>query len=332
MIDRKNGLVSGEDINGFVNVFFASDDKYLPYLEVALVSLCQRCDRDKRYLIHVLSSGLSRTGLREVKRTLADNVRVVVDDVCEYVEPIKEALGVRLRDYYSDSIYFRLFIASLYPTLSRAVYLDSDIVLLDDVAALHDTSLDGCILGAVCDESVISTPVFCDYVKGYVGMADEREYFNSGVLVMDLDAFRQSRILDKFLHLLEKHNFPTVAPDQDYLNLLCYGKVKYLPLGWNKHAIEGRDIDERELHLVHYNMFNKPWHYTGVPYEDIFWRYAEATPAYDELSLARAGYTDNDRQADAEAGARLLSSAQEILKTAEPLYKTARASLCEGGF
>ncbi len=313
--------------NDAVNVFFASDDKYIPYLEVSLASLFENCDKDTEYDVHILTSGISRGGVREVKRTVGKNIKIIVDDVTEYIEPVKAALGVRLRDYYSESIYYRLFIASMYPELHRAVYLDSDIVLLDDVARLHDVNLEGNVLGVVTDESVITTPVFCDYVKAYIGMKDEREYFNSGVLVMDLDKFREMRLLDKFLYLLREFNFPTVAPDQDYLNFLTYGNVRFLSEGWNKHAIVGRDIDRAELHLVHFNMFNKPWHYEGVPYEELFWHFAEKTPALAELRAARDGYTDELRARDLEAGGKLLASAGEIYRNETPLYVTAGEAL-----
>ena len=312
-----------------VNVFFASDDKYIPYLEVSLASLFENCDRDTEYDVHILTSGISRGGVREVKRTVGKNIKVIVDDVTEYIEPVKEALGVRLRDYYSESIYFRLFIASMYPELHRAVYLDSDIVLLDDVARLFNTDLEGAVLGAVTDESVISTPVFCDYVTGYIGMKQAEDYFNSGVLVMDLDRFREERVLDKFLYLLREYNFPTVAPDQDYLNFLTAGKVKLLDAGWNKHAIPGRDIDRDRLRLVHFNMFNKPWHYSGVPYEELFWHYAEKTPSLGALLEAREGYTDELRTRDMEAGGRLLASAEEIYRSETPLHITASGALAK---
>lgn len=312
-----------------VNVFFASDDNYIPYLEVSLASLFENCDKDTEYDVHILTSGISRGGVREVRRTVGKNIKIIVDDVTEYIEPVKEALGVRLRDYYSDSIYFRLFIASMYPELHRAVYLDSDIVLLDDVAKLLYTDLEGAVLGVVTDESVISTPVFCDYVTSYIGMKRAEDYFNSGVLVMDLDAFREEKILDKFLLLLREYNFPTVAPDQDYLNFLTAGRVKFLGAGWNKHAIPGRDIDKDELHLVHFNMFNKPWHYKGVPYEELFWHYAEKTPSLQVLLDARAGYTDELRARDLEAGGRLLASAEEIYKSETPLYITATEALAK---
>ncbi len=323
---NKSGKCCG---NNAVSVFFASDDKYLPYLEVSLSSLFENCDRDARYDVHILSSGISKGGIREVRRTVGNNIKITVDDVSEYIAPIKEALGVRLRDYYSESIYYRLFIASMYPELHRAVYLDSDVVLLDDVARLYNAPLDGCILGAVTDESVISNPVFCDYVKSYIGTKDERDYFNSGVLVMDLDKFREERLLEKFLYLLREYNFHTVAPDQDYLNYLTAGKVKYLSAGWNKHAIPGRDIDKSELHLVHFNMFNKPWHYEGVPYEELFWHYAESTPALDELLRARESYSEQSKSQDMASAMRLLASAEEIFKTKEPLCSVADRALKE---
>ena len=187
---------------------------------------------------------------------------------------------MRLRDYYSDSIYYRIFIPKMFPRLKKAVYLDADIILNDDVANLYNTDLGDDLLGAVTDESVVGIPIFCDYVKKQIGLADERDYFNSGVLVMNLAAMRDERLEEKFVHLLKTYNFDTVAPDQDYLNLICRGRVHYLEGGWNKHPIAENKLKRSELHLMHFNMFNKPWHYYGVQNEDLFWESARHTPFF----------------------------------------------------
>ena len=308
-----------------VSVFFAADDGYLPYLEVSLASLSEHASPEYVYDVHILSSGFSEASLDCLKSIVKDNVKVTADDVTSLIAPIKEALALRLRDYYSETIYYRLFIPSMFKNLKRAVYLDSDVVLLEDVAKLFFTPLYGKILGAVTDESVISVPIFSSYVKGYVGARTANHYFNSGVLLMDLDGFRRNCIEERFRELLLTRNFKTVAPDQDYLNFLCRGKVRYLPSGWNKHAIAGRDIPEEDLYLIHFNMFNKPWRYDGVPYEAHFWRYADMTPSKELLRHEKASYTDEMKAQDYEAAGRLLNSAADILENETPIFEAAQS-------
>lgn len=305
-----------------VTVFFAADDRYLAYLSVALLSLSKNASDKYIYDVKILSSEFSQESLSEVVSMVKPNIKISVCDLSERIRSLKESLAVRLRDYYSESIYYRMFIPSMFENLSKAVYLDSDIVLCDDVAKLYFAALGDNLLGAITDESVITVPIFCDYVKRHIGVTSENEYFNSGVLVMNLDKMREEKIEEKFKYLLIKHNFNTVAPDQDYLNFLCRGRVLYLDSGWNKHAIEGRDIPKEQLHLVHFNMFNKPWHYFGVPMEEHFWAVARRTPFYAKLLSERANYTDEKKDDDIVRAKRLLESAEEIYKCGESINLT----------
>ena len=295
-----------------IEIFFASDTNYLPYLSCALHSLSEHSSPDNEYRIHILTTDFSEESLAETKRLVRSNITVSVHDLSERIAEIKSELSVRLRDYYSDSIYYRIFIPKMFPRLKKAVYLDADIILNDDVANLYNTDLGDNLLGAVTDESVVGIPIFCDYVKKQIGLADEHDYFNSGVLVMNLAAMRDERLEEKFVHLLKTYNFDTVAPDQDYLNLICRGRVHYLEGGWNKHPIAENELKRSELHLMHYNMFNKPWHYYGVQNEDLFWESARHTPFAHQLALAQRGYTKKQRDRDLECAKRLLLSAKRI--------------------
>lgn len=296
-----------------IPVFFAADENYLPYLSVTLLSLSEYAEEENLYDVHILSLGISDESLNLTRKAVKPNVKISVHSMEEKIAPIREYLKVRLRDYYSESIYYRLFIPSMFPDLKKAVYLDCDIVLCDDVAKLYNLcNLDSDLLCAVTDESVVIQPVFRKYVERHIGVGDPAEYFNSGVLVMNLEGFRRERVEEKFTYLIKKYNFNTVAPDQDYLNFLCRGRVRYLPEGWNKQAIVGRDIAEESLHLVHFNMFNKPWHYENVPYEDKFWHFARKTPFYAQLVRGLSGYPEERRLEDMRRGEKLIRTAEEI--------------------
>ena len=295
-----------------VNVFFAADKKYLPYLAVAIASLSNHASDEYMYRVRILTKDLTEKDILGIKEKVKKNVKISVSDISDKIFHIKEELALRLRDYYSDAIYYRLFISSMFTNLSRAVYLDSDVVLCEDVSKLYFSDIGDNLLGAVSDESVMSEPVFREYVVKYVGLESPEKYFNSGVLVMNLEGIRKEKIRERFLNLLCRYNFKTVAPDQDYLNFLCRGKVKHLECGWNKHAIDKNVIDRSKLYLMHYNMFNKPWRYEGVQNEDLFWETAKETDFYEELLLEKANYSEQMKKGDAEAGVLLIASAKEL--------------------
>ena len=121
------------------------------------------------------------------------------------------------------------------------------------------------------------------------------------------------------MKILSEYNFDTVAPDQDYLNLLCQNRVCYLPEGWNKHPILENEIPEEELHLMHFNMFNKPWHYSDVQYGKLFWRAATKTPFLPELLSEMKYYSEESMLADIEGMNRLIGTAKRMTEEATPV-------------
>lgn len=297
-----------------IPVFFASDDNYIPCLAVAIHSLEKNASKKNNYKLIILHSGMSEKGKQEIKEFEQENIKIDFKDISNIENDLKDDLALRLRDYYSSTIYYRIFIGSLFPEYHKAVYIDSDVVLLDDIANLYNTDLDGNIIGAIPDGVVHDSKKLQDYVEVNDGV-ENKKYFNSGVLVIDLDKFRETRVEERFVRILTKYNCDTIAPDQDYLNILCKDKVKYLPLSWDKMPDYCEHLDEKDLHLIHYNMFRKPWHYRDVEYSDIFWKYAKETKYYDELKKELESYTDEQRQKDAKGGENMVVMAENIMKS-----------------
>ena len=297
-----------------IPVFFASDDNYIPCLAVAIHSLEKNASKKNNYKLIILHSGMSEKGKQEIKEFEQENIKIDFKDISNIENDLKDDLALRLRDYYSSTIYYRIFIGSLFPEYHKAVYIDSDVVLLDDIANLYNTDLEGNIIGAIPDGVVHDSKKLQDYVEVNDGV-ENKKYFNSGVLVIDLDKFRETRVEERFVRILTKYNCDTIAPDQDYLNILCKDKVKYLPLSWDKMPDYCEHLDEKDLHLIHYNMFRKPWHYRDVEYSDIFWKYAKETKYYDELKKELESYTDEQRQKDAKGGENMVVMAENIMKS-----------------
>ena len=221
-------------------------------------------------------------------------------------------MSLRLRDYYSNSIYLRIFIPSLFPNYDKVLYLDADIVVIDDIAKLYFEDIGDNLLGAITDDVINTNETFTNYSASVLGL-DNGKYFNSGILVMNLNGLRKDKIEEKFVHLLSNYNFDTIAPDQDYLNYLCRGKVKFIHKGWDKMPIEDKTFVDEPLHLVHYNMFQKPWLYENVLYEEHFWDYAQKTEFYGNLIKMRNEYTNEQKQKDELAALELVNHAKRII-------------------
>ncbi len=294
-----------------IPIFFASDDNYVPFLSVAISSLIEKASKDYDYDIIILNSGLKEENMHKIKEYEQDGITIKFEDVRKKIESIMDSLSLRLRDYYSVSIYYRLFIPSLYPEYNKAIYLDADIVLVDDISKMYNEDLTGYIVGAVTDDVVMGHETFREYSKKMIGL-EPSKYFNSGVLLMNLEEFRKEKIEEKFLHLLEKYNFDVICPDQDYLNFLCKGRVKYFEKGWDRMPLPDDKFDDRKLHLIHYNNFNKPWNYDDILYGEIFWSCAKKSNCFDEIYALKGKYTPYDIEKDKEGYINLLNQSKKI--------------------
>lgn len=287
-----------------VNLFFACDDHYLPFLAVTLTSLMENRDISRQYDIRILHTGLKEADMKRML-TLFDAPGFSLEfvNISGMVEAVSGSLHTR--DYYSQSTYYRLFIPDLFPQLDKALYLDSDLALCADVAGLYDTELDGNLVGAVPDSMVAAIEPFRQYVEKRLGTPAEH-YFNAGVLLMNLKAMRQCHFSEIFLKLLQKVTFQ-VAQDQDYLNVICRGRVRYLGYEWN--TMPGC-VRTKTPKLIHYNLDNKPWQRDDVTYGEVFWDYAKRSGFLQEILDVRTGFTQARIDRAAEQTVNLIAMGQ----------------------
>ena len=291
-----------------IPIFFAIDDGYMPFLAVALESLIENSSKKYYYSIKILYTNISEENKKKINKYKRENVNIEFVDLNYYIEKVKDKLYTR--DYYTNTTYFRLFIANLYPQYNKAIYLDSDILVLGDIAELYNQDMGDNLIAAAPDDVIQTTKVFQEYVEKVVGVADYRNYFNAGILLMNLDEFRKFDFQNKFLYLLETIKF-TVAQDQDYLNRLCKGKVKIIDKAWDTMPIGNETLEEKDLKIIHYNLADKPWHYDNIKYKEYFWKYAKKTEYYNEICKIKENYSEEERFNDMQQYKNLKSLAQK---------------------
>ena len=289
-----------------IPVFYAVDDKYIPFLAVSLGSLIANTTESNNYAIKVLTTGISNENIEKIKKYEKENVTIEFVNLSKQLEEIKDKLYTR--NYFSNTTCFRLFIPEIYPEYNKAIYIDSDTVVLEDIAKLYSDDMGDNLISAVSDGAVQSIDIFKDYVEKVVGVSDYNYYFNAGMIVMNLKELREYKFQEKFLYLLEKIRFE-VAQDQDYLNRLCKGRVKLIDSSWNTMPIMG--IQDKQPKIIHYNLGAKPWYFDDVPYQEYFWNAAEKTEFYNEIRNYKNEYTEEDKQRDDANSAKLIELAQK---------------------
>lgn len=294
-----------------IPIFFTINDAYAPYAGVALHSLIQNASPDFEYHIHILHQGLTPENSAVLKGMEASNVHIFIQEMPQTLDGIEDCEQTKLRcDYFTLTIYFRLFLADMFPQYDKGLYLDSDIVVPGDISRLYQTELGENLIGACHDHSIENAPPLVHYIEQAVGVPIEK-YINSGVLLMNFGAMRRLRFAGRFLELLNRHHFNCLAPDQDYLNAMCAGRILYLDKTWDTMPQKGLAEDPNPA-LIHYNLFDKPWCYSDIPYQDAFWAYAEQTPYYDVLRHQLESYTPAQREHDSLSFELMGKKAMEI--------------------
>lgn len=233
----------------------ACDERYAMPLATALRSIVESTRTSQLLEIYVLTDGIPDRIREKVRNSLpagsADIRWIEVD------------LGL-FRDFttinhISKITYARLLLPCIFPDLSRVLYLDSDILVLDGLQDLCEMELDGKILGAVTDG------LDCQLKAGTLKAAIPRvqDYFNAGVLLIDLDRWREARVSEKALQYLATYPSSPFS-DQDALNVACDGQWAKLDHRWNylvydeNLAITSLRPEDRPR-IAHFVTWKKPW-------------------------------------------------------------------------
>ena len=296
------------DSNKGIPIFFAVDDGYIPFLAVTLQSLVDNSSSSNQYSIKILHTNVNEENKRKISKYQRENIDIEFVNLNCYVEKVKDKLFTR--DYYTNTTYFRLFIPELYPQYEKALYLDSDTVVLADIAELYNTDIGENLVAAAQEGVIQNIKVYQDYVEKVVGVASYKRFFNAGVLLMNLNELRRFQFQEKILYLLSTVKY-SVIQDEDYLNRMCKGRVKFVDSTWNKMPIDIDNVKIEDIKLIHFNYVYKPWHFDNVLYGEIFWEYAQKTEFINDIKFIKENYTEEKKNRDIESDKNLRLLAQK---------------------
>ena len=193
--------------------------------------------------------------------------------------------------------YARLYIASLLE-IPRCIYLDYDLIVQADVCELYDYPLGDAIVGAVSwfnRNNALEKEEF-----RLLGMPLDLPYYNAGVLVMDLDRFRESQWLDRIFADQSGRKVSAPAADQSFLNYHMTEQITPLPRRFNTIiAPNRRRVPDEELtgRIIHFQGSPKPWSTLGQihGHNDLFIRWLSRTSVreFSRASLlSRKGFSE----------------------------------------
>lgn len=298
-------------MNREIPIFFTIDNGYAPFLAVALNSAIKNSNKNRHYKAIVLYEGLSDENKKKLSSLQTDNFEIELTEMKANFEALDDRMSNRLRcDYFTLTIYFRLFIPAMFPQYDKGIYIDSDVVCTTDLGKLFDIEIGDNFIGACNDLSIADIPPLVAYTENAVGVK-KHEYINSGVLLMNLKKMRECDFEGHFLNLLNEYHFDSIAPDQDYLNAICNGKIYYLDESWDTMPNDKKP-ELLKTNVIHYNLFSKPWCYDNVQYSEQFWNYAKDSGYLSEIKAYKEAYSDEQKKADSECLELLVRRGMEI--------------------
>ena len=295
-----------------IPIFFTINAEYAPFLSIAIASLIENASKDYNYNIHVVYESITTDAINKLKTLEKDNAKIIFTEMKDGLESITNRKENLLRtDFFTLTIYFRIFIPFMFPFYDKAIYIDSDTCIPGDISELYNYDLKENLFGGCTDISCQDNEILCEYFKVNAG-ASIKEYINSGVLLMNMKKLREVNFEKHFLYLLNKYHFDTVCPDQDYINAMAYGKIFHLSNEWDAMPTNGHKIFENPK-IIHYNLFFKPWHYDNVDYEEYFWKYANKSLFKDDIIKEKENFTQEMKEEDAKTLDNLVKRASEIM-------------------
>lgn len=185
-------------------------------------------------------------------------------------------------------------------SVDKVLFLDCDMIIKADIQALWEIDISEYFLGAIEDGGVESNTKFGFGIKRSIGIPADEKYFNAGVLLINLNKWREHNIGHKVIRFISERKGSLFLADQDALNAVLYGKWLQLPIAWNQHptyydvvkkkGICREDIIEtvkRPL-IIHYSQKSKPWNYMDDhPLKYEYEKYLKMSPWKDYIPKDR---------------------------------------------
>jgi lipopolysaccharide biosynthesis glycosyltransferase len=272
-----------------IHVAFAADANYAVPLAVAICSIAMNCNSKRGLVFHVIQSAIGQELREKIERSLAQtgfrDARINWLDA-----PLERLAEFDLAHPWTTSLTFaRLLTPELLPAeVERALYLDCDIVVNDDVSELWDMDFGEKFVFAVRDEVAnVGQP------KGLVnhrelGIPADAHYFNAGVLLMNLRKWRQHNTSEEVRDYLRTYRAIIQLADQEALNAILWRDWIELDYRWNwqipwrkyrlgKATWNWKPATTRKS-IIHFACSEKPW-LPGCDYEEkrYFFEYLDQT-------------------------------------------------------
>jgi lipopolysaccharide biosynthesis glycosyltransferase len=233
-----------------LTIVVATDSHYTILLAALLKSIEETVRKDQLLDVYVIDDHISKAAKSKLQRSVDSALTTLTFKSVDEIIP----QGINLpidKSSYPLTIYLRLFIPSFIPKeVEKVLYLDVDMIVRKDITALFETDLGDNIVAAVQDPRILTFDNSWGGVKNHkeLGIAGNTHYFNSGLLLMDANKWRNLQIAEKTVECINDNQKYVNYPDQYGLNVVLANKWFELDGRWNYFSC----FDTEEPFLIHY--------------------------------------------------------------------------------
>ena len=250
-----------------INICFAANNRYVPHAAVLVTSIMENKAPEDELSIHFFSDKTTlkvQETFRQMSKDMGFNLSIY---------PMSDEMFAKFPTFNRGrTAYFRLSMHRALPnSLKTILYLDVDMIVMTSLSNLCSTDISEHYAAVVPDPFVQD--------RNFLAVFNPPPYFNSGMMLLNLEKYRSEHMEDKAMQFGNKHLDLLHFPDQDILNGIFEGKVVYLTTKYNDM---GRTV-ESDTSIAHYGLV-KPWHYQcNHPHKAFYWKYACKTPFYRQI-------------------------------------------------
>lgn len=248
----------------YIDILVTVDENYIDRLKVMLTSL-KICNRNERIRVYLMYRCITSEKIDDLKKCL---------DVFEYeLCPVKvdESLfaNAPVSKRYPQEMYYRLCAPALLPdTIDKILYLDPDMLVINSIRPLWELNIDNYIFAAASHTTGLEIASNINKIR----LGTDSEYFNSGVLLINLNRGREKINVNDIFEYTKKHKNELLLPDQDVLNALYGNEIlglddtiwNYDARKYNNYYIKsGGEADYewvmKNTAILHFCGRAKPW-------------------------------------------------------------------------
>ena len=207
------------DIKDSLSFVFCVSDAYATYIRVTIKSIIEN-HKNYKVKIYVLSNFISCKNRKLLEESVAGSNAII------HIHIVDDTSLKGLKETWSIFAWYRLLVPECIPSdVHRILYLDADTIVCGDVSELFKINMDGYSIAACIDPESFNDDTFtrCHYNK-------EKKYVCAGVLLMNLDVWRDSQLGKDMIAFGFDNNDWIKLPDQDVINVLCQDEKLILPL------------------------------------------------------------------------------------------------------